>query len=297
MKYILIGSDGFIGSNLIEVGRLCYTKFDSGFLKGSLSAGTTPIDITQDMSDLENYLKQLDEDFKVINLAAIHHIPYCNENPEEAIYTNVYGNRKLIELCKRHRCAHYIFASSGAVYKPCLENHAETDYLESSDIYSSSKILAENDIVNSDLNYSILRFFNIVGKQDFTPHLIPEVTNQILNGIYEIKVGNLSTVRDYIHVNDIVKIIELVLTDENPPAVFNCGTGRGTSGEEIIEIIKSIANREIDFEKVAHKFRKSDRPSQVSNNSLLREKYNFQSFETVEKGILDYFDWKTETRT
>ena len=56
MKYVLIGSDGFVGSNLSELGRLCYTKFDSGFLKGSLSTDTALLDITQDMSVLESII-------------------------------------------------------------------------------------------------------------------------------------------------------------------------------------------------------------------------------------------------
>ena len=79
----------------------------------------------------------------VLNLAVIHSIPYCNKNPEKAIYTNAYGNSKLFDFCLKRNVKHYIFVSTGAVYKPAVEMHSEKSIIGGSDIYSFSKILAE----------------------------------------------------------------------------------------------------------------------------------------------------------
>ena len=183
MKYIIIGSDGFVGRNLVERKFKEYFCFDNGFLQKSLLKETKFLDITKNLSALEDLLSGLNDEFTVINLAAIHHIPYCNEHPDEAMLVNVYGNMRLFELVAKYRCSNFIFASSGAVYFPKKGRHLESDNRIGTDVYSSTKILAENYLEiacrSFEVPTKVLRFFNIAGQYDLTPHLIPDIVDQI----------------------------------------------------------------------------------------------------------------------
>lgn len=291
MHYILIGGDGFVGKNLKERGELSYKSFDSGFLSGCVDEASVDLDITSDLTMLEEYLNAIDESFAMINLAAIHHIPYCNEHPQEAIFTNVYGNRRLLEVAEKYGCSKYIFASSGAVYRPSTTGHSESDQKESSDIYSASKILAENDTLNTSLSVCILRFFNIVGAWDRTPHLIPEIADQLREGSSVLNLGNLTTERDYISVSDIVKIIEAVLLDSAPPPILNCGTGIATSGHEIVDLISELRKSKLTVVNDPKKWRKSDRPRQLAFPELLESIYPGINKTPLKEAVEDYLSW------
>ena len=69
MRNILVGSDGFVGTNLKARENHEYHSFDNGFLKKELDAETIFADITGDMSTIEACFKESEGNFRVINLA------------------------------------------------------------------------------------------------------------------------------------------------------------------------------------------------------------------------------------
>ena len=249
MKNILIGSDGFVGTNLRTRKNHEYCSFDNGFLKKELNSETLFLDITGDMSAIETNFKEAKGNFNVINLAAIHHIPYCNANPSEAMMVNVMGNLRLYELAAKYDCSKFIFASSGAVYDPGEKSHTELDRTISSDVYSATKILAESQLQASlkvlGVPVVILRFFNIVGAYDLTPHLVPDIVDQVLDeSLTEIRLGNLSTKRDYIGVDNICSVIEHFLNSRHHVDlnIVNVGTGEDITIKELAKMIADITS-------------------------------------------------------
>jgi len=300
MKNILIGSDGFVGTNLRMRENYEYYSFDNGFLNKELNSETLFLDITGDMSAIEKYFKEAKGNFNVINLAAIHHIPYCNANPSEAMMVNVMGNLRLYELAAKYDCSKFIFASSGAVYDPGENRHTELDRTISSDVYSASKILAESHLQMSlkvlGVPVVILRFFNIVGAYDLTPHLVPDIVNQILDEtLTEVRLGNLSTRRDYIGVDDVCSVIEHFINSSEEHAdlnILNVGTGEGHSGHEVFDLITKISKiykvKVIDKER----FRESDRPVQIADNTKLIDQIGKITFTDFEKSLADYLSWR-----
>jgi UDP-glucose 4-epimerase len=299
MRNILIGSDGFVGTNLRLRKNHDYLSFDNGFLKKELNSETIFLDLTKDMSSIETHFKEAKGNFNVINLAAIHHIPYCNANPSEAMMTNVMGNLRLYELAAKYNCSNFIFASSGAVYDPGENRHTELDRTISSDVYSATKILAESHLQASlkvlGVPVVILRFFNIVGAYDLTPHLVPDIVNQVLDeSLTEIRLGNLSTKRDYIGVDDVCSVIEHFInnSDDADLNIFNVGSGEGLSGHQVFDLVSKISKtnkvKVIDKER----FRKSDRPVQIADNKKLIDKIGEIKFIKFEKSLTDYLNWR-----
>ena len=71
MKNILIGSDGFVGTNLRMRENHEYSSFDNGFLKKELNSETLFLDITGDMSVIEKNFKESKGNFNVINFCLL----------------------------------------------------------------------------------------------------------------------------------------------------------------------------------------------------------------------------------
>ena len=298
MKIYIFGSNGFLGKNLVKKLNYEHVLCDNGFLVSPISPGTKDIDITKDSSLIEKMFKNENGDFVVINLAAIHSIPYCNNNPKDAYFTNVYGNQILYELSSRYNCKNYIFASSGAVYKPQKYPHTEKDTLECSDIYSATKIAAE-DILESQSKHTqtpviSLRLFNMVGPNDLTPHLLPDVADQLFDNGESLRLGDLTTIRNYIHVFDVVDaILSLIdfVTGRDFLACNICSDG-GYSGLELVKITQDILGTSKDIQLDHSRLRKSDRPVQIGSNSLVKSLIDWEPKLNFEAAITDYIEWR-----
>lgn len=292
----VFGANGFVGKNLKLGDEACL--FDNFSLNNPPSDNVNFHDITKiDRGMLAGIFKE-HSIATVINLAAIHHIPYCNSHPEEATFVNAYGNLMLYEFCRNQNVKSYIFASSGAVYRPSQNPHRETDELESSDIYSSTKLISEMQMrgaaCNNPMTVTALRLFNIVGAHDYTPHLLPDLFYQCSQAGNYVDVGNLDTIRDYIHVSDVVELIKIVAAKTLPykfKAVNVC-TGQGHSGHKVLNAMQKAMNTSKKVRVVSEKLRRSDRPSQVGVNEAAKEIFDWIPKYTLEDGVADYVNWR-----
>lgn len=298
MKYFVFGANGFIGSNLIISLSDSARLFDNAFLKKPVNPRIENLCISKDINTIRNIFRNEQEDFIVINLAAIHYIPYCEQNPADTFKTNVLGNMLLAEAVLGTNCRKFMFASSGAVYKPSKDVHTEDSKLQSSDIYSASKLSAERDLKDifktEEIDVDILRLFNVVGPHDFTPHIIPEFYDQIVSTSDIIRHGNLSTIRDYVHVDDVCSAILLLSKAEfrNSTEIFNVCTGIGHSGISVLAELKKISKIMKPSVIDENKLRKSDRPSQIGSNDLLSRCCGWFPHKTFEEGLLDYVNFR-----
>ena len=78
----------------------------------------------------------------VVHLAAIHYIPECDNDPANAVATNVAGTVNLLASCRPG--VRFVFASSGAVYQPDEADHREfSSALGPADIYGITKLQGE----------------------------------------------------------------------------------------------------------------------------------------------------------
>lgn len=281
---LVTGGLGFIGaqivSRLIESGYHVIiidncSNSDKNVLKKFVSDKYTYFDLDIcSKEDLINTLKKYKAD-AIIHLAAVHFIPFCNNNPKETIKINYGGTKNILKLGKKLDIKKFIFASSAAVYKISYKPYSEKDVVKPIDIYGKSKLKAESYIQESykhnGIPFTILRLFNVYGNGDLTSHFIPALLSQVKSS-KSVKVGNLDTIRDYIHVNDVVNMFISVINKSilSRNQIFNVGTGKGTTGKEVISIIRHNISRKADKFKVVideHLTRKNDRQSLVSNNT------------------------------
>jgi UDP-glucose 4-epimerase len=227
----------------------------------------------------------------VYHLAAIHYIPECNDNPERTLRINVEGTESILRASAAAGVKKIVFASSGAVYADSAQPLAETSPLAPVDIYGWSKLFGEQLChLNYNLNKTptaICRLFNNYGPRETNPHIIPEIINQLRSGD-TLKLGNISTIRDYIHTADCAKaIIKMAEYEHTGVSTANVAGGKGYTVKEIIELIGQITGRPIEVQMDDKRLRKFDKQTQVADLRALKDMTRWQPEMDLQKGMTD----------
>lgn len=213
----------------------------------------------------------------VIHLAAIHFIPECNRDPERTMAVNVTGTEHVIESANTYGVRQVIFASSASVYGPTLGENTEDDAPNPLDVYGRSKLAGE-ELVRSRcrVNWTILRFFNVIGPNETHSHLLPAIIDQLKQGDH-VTLGNMGSRRDYIFVKDIVRGVVAVIDDPKAYGeVLNLGTGRGVSAKEIIQEFEVLLGKPITVAQNAELVRKVDNPVLVASIEKSKRLLNWE---------------------
>jgi UDP-glucose 4-epimerase len=248
MKLLITGAAGQIGSGLSK--RLVMKDHDLVLVDNLRNGHSSNLRVDDEYVAPFYYLDILTPQFcelcdgnydAIIHLAAITSLPDCESNPLETLLINVAGTAAVFEFARRNNVPHVIFASTSAVY----ENTDAEVFTEDLEInprlyYSLSKKMAEELIQSYKENYGIkcttLRFFNVFGPDgDHTrpnPPLINFLVREFKKGIAPELSGDGEQVRDFIHVEDVVAMIELCL-EQKPNDVFNVCTGQVISVNQI----------------------------------------------------------------
>jgi UDP-glucose 4-epimerase len=207
----------------------------------------------------------------VMHFAASLEVAESVEKPLEYFNNNVVNTELLVRIAALHKVKKFIFSSTGAVYgEPERVPIPESAGLKPNNPYGQTKMLAEQIIKyysdNTGLEATVLRYFNVCGiavgsglsDTHINSHLIPiiiEAANRkrdkfVVNGNdYETFDG--TCVRDYIHVSDIAQAHILAL--EKPSfterfRVYNVGTGKGYSVEQMVTCAAEVLNKMIPME-------------------------------------------------
>jgi NAD dependent epimerase/dehydratase len=250
-KILVTGSEGFIGSHLVEKlindgykvrAFIQYNfKSDKGWLNNLKNDN---LDFFfGDIRDLDSVLLSLKDVDSVFHLAALISIPYSYDSPIGYINTNVIGTYNILEASRKNSIKKIIITSTSEVYGsakyvPMDEGHP----LQAQSPYSASKIaadrLAESYYKSFRLPVTIVRPFNTFGPRQSTRAVIPRIITQLLNNPSEVKLGSLSPIRDFNFVEDVVDaFIAIYKSDSSIGQEVNIATGKGISVGELIELI------------------------------------------------------------
>ena len=209
----------------------------------------------------------------VLHFAGSVVVPESVENPAKYFNNNTGNTLSLIQAMVASGVKHLVFSSTAAVYGmpdediiPIKEDAPKAPI----NPYGASKLMSEMMIRDMaaahDLNAVILRYFNVAGADakgrvgQSTPeatHLIKVVAEvvsgkrdgmQIFGDDYDTPDG--TCVRDYIHVDDLIRAHLLALDylacdDKEETITLNCGYGRGFSVSEVIEAAARLSGKNI----------------------------------------------------
>lgn len=271
MKILITGAAGGIGSTLgydlnkkghdiILVDNLRNGYIENLIIDGEEFGRFYNIDINSD--DFHKLVSSELPD-AIVHLAAITSLPDCEINYRECIRCNVEGTASVLGAARSSGIERIIFASTSAVYENTILK--EGGFLESDEInprlfYSLSKKMSEEICKSFSENYGMniitLRFFNVFGpRQDIhrkSPPLINYMVRELRNGESPILHSDGKQSRDYVHVNDVVDLIEKCLNaiEIKDYITLNVSTGTLTSVHEILESVKLGINLDNDIPAV-----------------------------------------------
>ena len=174
-----------------------------------------------------------------------------------------------------------LYSSSASVYGVnSLCN--ESDVLMPLSLYSSLKITSEKLIEGfcneMNIDYIIARVFNMYGGNDNFSVISKIINASLLKKTLHL-VNNGTSVRDYIHIDDVVNCYKLMLKS-NANGVINVGSGKGNSVKSILEFLKVKGINEINIKN--HK--KVEVETSVANINKLSDIVDCNNF----IDILDY---------
>lgn len=295
-KILIIGGAGYVGSALCEKYAAKNIRFQIlDHFTDSLTSTKLCRELgwqyavcnILDTQALKNELRKF-RPTKVVHLAALHYIPYCNEHPTETVQTNIVGLQNVIDAIHEYDdSVELLFSSSAAVYASRAAKLNENDVLCPSDIYGLTKYAGENMIIRQTKAYKIARLFNVYGQQDPHEHLVPKVYRQgVLKDQKNICLGASDTVRDYIHVNDVAAGLLAIQFTLTATRIFNIGSGTAHSVTEIVDtILQRISSPPKVIYMQREHLRKDDKPYLCSDSSLLIKETGWKPTYSLEESI------------
>ena len=301
MKVLITGGNGYVGRTLTRklYGHHDVTVLDnvrSGLVRFTPAERSRFRFAQHDIGDYESVRALISETRPeiIVHLAAIHYIPQCESDPEEAVRTNTLGTMNMLRACEPG--TRFVFASTAAVYAAENTPHDElSSPIGPTDVYGLTKLHAESYVryyaKKSQLDARIIRLFNVVGPGETNPHVLPAILAQALAGVRTLRLGNCTPRRDYIHVSDAAEgFIAVALRAKNGSPhvdVVNVGTGNSYSVYELVAKLGEITGQPFKIETDSARLRQADRPFAAACTHKAAQDYGWSARYRIEDSLRD----------
>jgi len=258
MKILVTGGCGFIGSNFIHYVLKNYPDYSvinvdeltyAGNLKNLSGVSQSPrySFLKGDIADsvlMEGVIRQ--EIDAVVNFAAESHVDRSIEDPSRFMKTNVFGTFVLLEAIRKtssSRSIRFLHVSTDEVYGSLGAAGAFTEEtpMAPNSPYSASK--ASSDLMVRAYHHTfglatlITRCSNNYGPYQFPEKLIPLMISNAVEGRELPVYGDGLQVRDWIHVEDHCRALDVVLHQGRAGEVYNIG---GQSERTNLSVVRTI---------------------------------------------------------
>lgn len=307
MKKILVtGSEGFIGSHLVEELVLKGYKVKAFVLYNSFNTwgwlDTLSKDImdnvevfTGDVRDPNGVKEAMKGCDAVFHLAALIAIPFSYHSPDTYVDTNIKGTLNVLQAARELSIERVLVTSTSEVYGtaqyvPIDEKHP----FQGQSPYSATKIgadrLAESFYRSFDLPVTIVRPFNTYGPRQSARAVIPTIITQLLSGKTEIKLGSLTPTRDFNYVKDTANgFISIYQSDKTIGQEINIATQQEISiGDLANELIRQInPQAQIICDEIRLRPEKSEVNRLLGSNKKILELTSWKPQYTFEEGLAE----------
>lgn len=255
---VVTGGAGFIGSQIVK--GLNERGLKNIIIVDNLTNGRKFINLTQlhfaDYFDKIDFLELIKNDPKKFELAAIFHQGACSDTTEwdgrYMLENNFTYSKAMLELAQSHNCPLF-YASSAATYGAC-ETFKEAPMFEKPiNVYGYSKLLFDQYVRRKWLSGQPmpqivgLRYFNVYGPGENHKGNMASVALHFNNQIRDTGFCNLfegihgysngEQLRDFVYVDDIVKLNLWLMDNPQVFGIFNAGTGKSQSFNDVANAV------------------------------------------------------------
>ncbi len=310
MRLLVTGGAGFIGSHyvrtLLSGGYPGYedaevTVYDKLTYAGNLE-NLAPVAenpryrfVQGDLLDaplLDDILPGHDA---VLNFAAETHVDRSIAGAADFVMTNVVGVQTLLDACVRAGIPRVVQVSTDEVYGSIPEgSFTEADRLDPNSPYSAAKaggdLMARAYAVTHKVNVSVTRCTNNYGPYQFPEKVIPLFVTNLLDGKKVPLYGDGLNVRDWLHVDDHCRGIQLVLEQGEAGEVYNIGGGIELTNRELTERLLAACGSDWDTSVEYVEDRKGHDRRYSLDDSRLRA-MGYQPRYDFERGLAETVAW------
>lgn len=293
-KYVVLGGSGFIGKKLVEklseenhvvVADRNYSS-EFNLMK---NVSYIKVNYTEEMS----FASLLDGADTIIHLVSTLFAKDGTENLENEVSANVFPTIRLLEDMVGRNVNLLFVSSGGTVYgeggeSPVLEDDEKHAFCG----YALTKTMIENTLElyknQHGICYKTVRLSNPYGFMRSSGRmqgLIPIMVNRLLHEEPITIWGDGKNIRDYIFIDDVVDAIMAVLNYEGEENIFNVGSGRGYSINEIIKLITEKLSLKKPPIIQYYSSRKCDVRKNILNIDRITNCIGWRPNTPIEKGI------------
>lgn len=252
MIHIVTGAAGFIGANIVKAlnlqGITRILAVDD-LTQGDRFRNLVDCDI-EDYLDKDEFLAALDRGSFNGTVTALLHQGACSDTTESngryMMQNNYRYSRRLLDFCLAQK-AQFIYASSAAIYgdRQGFRESAECEF--PLNVYGYSKYLFDQLVRREQVRFRSqvvgLRYFNVYGPREHHKGRMASVAFHFFNQfhangkvrLFEGSDGyaNGEQRRDFVSVEDVVKVNVYFLKNSNKSGIYNCGTGKAQSFNDV----------------------------------------------------------------
>jgi UDP-glucose 4-epimerase len=263
MQAVVVGASGFIGSHLVD-GLLAAgyrVKALARHLPGliSLAAQTNPALTLSPLSMGDGLaLQEAMEGAELVFHLASGSLPQSsNRDPQADVQVNLLGALKVFDAARQAQVQRLVMVSSGGtVYGvPQQVPIPETHPTEPTCSYGICKLAIEKYVALyrqlHGLDGLVLRVANPYGERqrlDATQGVVPVFLGKALRGEPLQIWGDGSTVRDFLHISDVVTALLAAAHYQGEQHLFNVGSGEGLSLNQLVELLRAELQRPLAVE-------------------------------------------------
>ena len=309
MRYFVTGGAGFIGSSYVR-GLLngawghqvdAVTVFDAFTYAGN-RANLDPVAsdprlsvITGDIciaTDIDSAIPGHDV---VVHFAAESHVDRSIESSSVFVTTNVLGTQQMLEAAMRHSIPTFIHVSTDEVYRSIAEGSwDENEPLLPNSPYAASKassdLLARSYARTYGLDVRITRCSNNFGIYQYPEKVIPLFITNLIDGLKVPLYGDGLNIRDWLHVDDHCRGIELVVQGGRSGEVYNIGGGTELTNRELTSLI--LATFGVGDEMVQPVADRLGHDRRYSVDwSKINQELGYKPTKSLESNIGEVVDW------
>ena len=314
MRVLITGIGGFAGSHLAEyclarsdhqVFGLVRSPANPGHARELLERGVQLIggDI-RSASQVEQAVTAARPDL-VFHLAGQAFVPQSFEDPNGTLMDNAGGQLNLIQALLRHaKDAKLLVVGSCLEYglvRPDENPVDERVPLRPADPYAVSKVTQDmmgyQYFASNDMQIVRVRPFNHTGPRQREDFVSSRFARQIAEveakqRTPELEVGNMSAVRDFTDVRDMVRAYYLAITKGVAGEVYNIGSGTGRRVDEVLRTLAAFSDIHFTIREDPSRLRPPDVPSLICNATRFRAQTGWEPqipFERTMRDLLTYW--------
>lgn len=311
-KFFVTGGAGFIGSHIVDdllVRGAAEVRVLDNFVRGSWSnlqeaRATGRVQVTRgDVCDAALVDELTDGVDFVFHQAALR-ITRCAEAPREAIDVLIGGTLNVLESAVRHKVKKIIAASSASVYgNPSYLPMDESHPFNNRTLYGAAKIANEQMLrafnEQYGLQYVAFRYFNVYGPRMDLTGVYTEVLVRWLDAIEAgtppLIFGDGLQSMDFVYVKDVARANILAMQTEVSDEVFNVGTGRETTLNDLCAAVLQATDSSLKPE-----YRPARTVANVRSRKASTEKaqklLGFSSEVSLGDGLHRFIEWRNSQK-